>query len=203
MNNLFTSKQSNNLNSNIPLSSGGIFSSNNNNKQIIDLFANMNMNINQEDDEHCCEVINDEKIELSQIKEAENESQSGTESAFKSRKNSQLNLNSLRDNYNLNEDKKDDEFLKPLDVNLNNNKNEQNNIFNMINNNNSINSINNINNNNINNININNNNINNNNINSINNINNNINNSNNIINNTYQWDFEDEVNKQYGLFPIV
>ena len=189
MTNLFTSKKSTNFNSNIPLSSGGIFTSNNNN-QITDIFANIdNMNINQEDDEHCCEVINDEKTELSQIKEAENESQSGTESAFKSRKNSQLNLNSLRDNYILNEDKKDDEFLKPHDVNLNNNKNERNNIFNMINNNNSINGINNINNNNIN----------------INNKNNNINgiNTNSINNNIYQWDFEDEVNKQYGLFPIV
>ena len=200
MTNLFTSKKSTNFNSNIPLSSGGIFTSNNNN-QITDIFANIdNININQEDDEHCCEVINDEKTELSQIKEAENESQSGTESAFKSRKNSQLNLNSLRDNYNLNEDKKDDEFLKPLDVNLNNNKNEQNNIFNMINNNNSINSINNININNINSIN----NINNKNIN-INNTNNNINsiNINSINNNINQWDFEDEVNKQYGLFPII
>ena len=188
MNNLFISKQSNNLNANISASSGGLFSSNNSN-QINDLFTNMNnMNINQEDDEHCCEVINDEKIELSQIKEAENESQSGTESAFNSRKNSHLNLNSLRDNYIVNEEKKDDEFLKPHDVNLNinNNKNEQNinNISNMINNNNIIN-INNINN-----------------VNNINNINK-INNINNINNNTYQLDFEDEVNKQYGLFPII
>ena len=91
MNNIFTSKQSNNFNS-INTSLSGTFSSNNNNNnQFGDLFANMNsVNINQEDDEHCCEVIYDEKIELSQIKEAENESQSGTESAFKSRKKIKL-----------------------------------------------------------------------------------------------------------------
>ena len=133
MNSLFTTKLSNNLNSNNSVIRGGIFSSNNNNNNG-DIF--LNMKINQDDEEHCLEVINDEKNELSQIKEAENESQSGTESAFKSRKNSQLNLNIFRDNNVLNEEKKDDEFLKPHDVNINNNKNEQNNnnIFNMINN---------------------------------------------------------------------
>ena len=99
---------------------GGIFSTNNNNKNIFSNIPN-----NQEDDENCCVVINDEKTELSQIKEAENESQSGTESAFKSRKDSQLNLNNLHDNYNLNEDKKEDEFLKPNNININN-RNEQN-----------------------------------------------------------------------------
>ena len=133
----------------------GIFSSSNNNKSE-SIFS---FNNNQEDEEHCCEVLNDEKIELSQIKELENESVSGTESAFKSRKNSQLNLNSLKDNYNLNEDKKEEEFLKPHDVNINNiNKNEQISITN-----------------------------------------------NNFINknNDNQLDFEDEVNKKYGLFPIL
>ena len=84
-----------------------------------------NININQEDDEHCCVVLNDEKTELSQIRESENESQSGTESAFKSRKNSQLNLNNLRDNSNTNEEKKQDEFLRPHDININN-RNEPN-----------------------------------------------------------------------------
>ena len=131
---------------------GGIFSTNNNNKNIFSNIPN-----NQEDDENCCVVINDEKTELSQIKEAENESQSGTESAFKSRKDSQLNLNNLHDNYNLNEDKKEDEFLKPNNININN-RNEQN--LNIIN-------------------------------------------FNNLRNANYHMDFEDEVNKKYGLFPII
>ena len=116
------------------------------------LFANIN--INQEDDEHCCMVLNDEKTELSQIRESENESQSGTESAFKSRKNSQLNL---RDN---NEEKKEEEFLRPHNININN-KNDPNINFK----------------------------------NNINFLNNNT--------NSYQMDFEDEVNQKYGLFPIV
>ena len=105
---------------------GGIFSgaNNTNNKQ-----NNISNNINsQEDEEHCCVILNDEKTELSQIKESENESVSGTESAFKSRKDSQLNLH---DN-NLYEEKKENEFLEPHDININN-KNEQN-----INNNNRI-----------------------------------------------------------------
>lgn len=102
---------------------------NNNSKNIFS-----NINNNQEDDENCCFVINDE---LSQIKESENESQSGTESVYKSTKESQLNLNKL------NEEKKEDEFLKP--ININNYKK----------------------------------------------------------NNNYYMDFEDEVNKKYGLFPII
>ena len=144
MNNSLFSTSNNNI--------GGIFSTNNNNKNIFSNIPN-----NQEDDENCCVVINDEKTELSQIKEAENESQSGTESAFKSRKDSQLNLNNLHDNYNLNEDKKEDEFLKPNNININN-RNEQN--LNIIN-------------------------------------------FNNLRNANYHMDFEDEVNKKYGLFPII
>ena len=129
----------------------GIFSSANSNKSN-DIFSIINNNKNnQEDDENCCEIINDEKIELSSIKESENESISGTESAFKSRKNSQLNLNTFKDN--IIEDKKKDEFLKPHDITIN--KNEQNYI------------------------------------------NFNLNNTSNKL------DFEDEVNKKYGLFPIV
>ena len=84
-----------------------------------------NMNIGQDDDEHCCVVLNDEKTELSQIRESENESQSGTESAFKSRKSSQVNLNNLKDNNILNDLKKEDEFLRPHNVNINN-RNEPN-----------------------------------------------------------------------------
>ena len=164
MENLFISKESPffSQNKNNKALFSGIFSSKDNNKSP-DIFSNINSlaNNNQEDDEHCCEVLNDEKIELSQIKELENESVSGTESAFKSRNNSQLNL---KTNYNLNEDKKEDEFLKPHDVNINNNKNEQ--------------------------ISITNNNF----------INTNLNNNNNNYN---QLDFEDEVNKKYGLFPII
>ena len=153
--NIFSKNQTeNNLSSNqgTSLFGGGLFTSNiNNDNKSINIFKNINNN--QEDDEHCCEVINDEKIELSQIKESENESLSGTESAFKSRKDSQHNL---QDN-NSNEDKKEDEFLKPLDVNINiSNRNEiNNNIFN-----------------------------------------------NNISNNN-QLDFEDQVNRKYGLFPIL
>ena len=99
---------------------GGIFSGTNNKEN--NIFNNINNNINnQEDEEHCCVIINDEKTELSQIKESENESVSGTESAFKSRKDSQLNLH---DN-NFYEEKKDNEFLKPHDININN-RNEQN-----------------------------------------------------------------------------
>ncbi len=141
-----------------------IFSNINNNiNDATKLFSNINLNSNnnQEDEEHCCVVIKDE---LSLINE-ENESVSGTESALKSRKNSQLNLNILKDNLNINEEKKKDEFLKPLDVIINN-KNEHHNNTNTI-------------------------------------VNHHQNNSNNISNNNYQLDFEDEVNKQYGLFPIV
>ena len=95
---------------------GGIFSGANNKEN--NIFNNIN---SQEDEEHCCVIINDEKTELSQIKESENESVSGTESAFKSRKDSQLNFH---DN-NFYEEKKDNEFLKPHDININN-RNEQN-----------------------------------------------------------------------------
>ena len=121
MNNIFTPIQNTG-------SFKGIFSSSNMSNKSNDIFSicnnNQNNQNNQEDDEHCCEIINDEKTELSLIKESENESVSGTDSAFKSRKNSQLNLNNLKDNINLIEDKKKDEFLKPLDVTIN--KNEQN-----------------------------------------------------------------------------
>ena len=175
INDLFTSKHSSYFN--LEQNRKGLFSSNNETNKPNDIFSNinnnindatslfsninLNSNINQDDEEHCCEVINDE---LSQIKE-ENESVSGTESAFKSRKNSQLNLNILKDNLNINEEKKKDEFLKPLDVNINN-KNEQHNNTNTI-------------------------------------VNHHQNNTNIISNKDNQLDFEDEVNKQYGLFPIV
>ena len=157
MNDLFNSKKDNNK-------SVSIFSNINNNvDKTTNLFSdiNINANNNQEDDEHCCVVINDE---LSNIAESANESVSGTESALKSRKNSHLNLKNLKDILNSNDEKKKEEFLKPFDININNinNKNEPNNIFNIINNN---------------------------------------SNENNIQNS--EMDFEDEVNRQYGLFPIV
>ena len=125
--NLFSSSNNNNqgIFSSNQNNLGGIFSGANNKQN--NLFNNIN---NQEDDEHCCVIISDEKTELSQIKESENESVSGTESAFKSRKDSQLNLH---DN-NFFEEKKENEFLKPHDININN-RNEQN-INNNINNNN-------------------------------------------------------------------
>ena len=157
MKDLFSSKTDNNK----PVS---IFSNINNNiDKTTNLFSNININANnnQEDEEHCCIVVNDE---LSKIAESENESASGTESALKSRKNSQLNLKNLKDNLNSNEEKKKEEFLKPFDININNinTKNDRNSIFNIINNH---------------------------------------SNANNIQNS--EMDFEDEVNKQYGLFPIV
>jgi hypothetical protein len=117
-----------NFSQNFPFNDSNLFKGLlNTNKQ--NIFSNIHNN--QEDDEHCCIVINDE---LSQIKESENESQSGTESAFKSRKESQMNLN------NLIEEKK--EFLKPMNIN-------------------------------------------------------------NYKNTNYYMDFEDEVNRKYGLFPII
>ena len=101
MNNIFGQSQNDLFNNK------GLFS--NNSKQ------NNNFKINnQEDEEHICMAVNDE---LSQIRESENESQSGTESAFKSRQNSQMNMNIFRENLNLNEDK--NEFLRPHDVNIN------------------------------------------------------------------------------------
>lgn len=107
-------------------------------------------------DEFCCIVVNDE---LSIIKESENESVSGTESAVKSRRESQINLKTLlsgesdtklfmkNDGAIKSEknEKKEDEFLKPIDITIFN-KSRKNNYF---------------------------------------------------------FDFEDEVNKEYGLFPII
>ena len=128
------------------------------------LFSLSNISQSQNDDEENeIIVLNDEKTELSQIKELDNDSRSVTEYAMKSRKESQLNL---RESLNNNEEKKNDEFLRPHDIKINN-KNIGNDFINSMNNNN-------IKNNNIN-ININNN----------------------------QFDFEDLVNKKYGLFPII
>ena len=110
------------------------------------------INPNQDDEENEIIVIGDEKTELSQIKELDNDSHSVTESEYKSRKESQLNL---RENINLIEEKKEDEFLRPHDIKINN-RNE-----------------------------------------------NNINNIMNNCNNNKQLDFEDLVNKKYGLFPII
>ena len=110
------------------------------------------INPNQDDEENEIIVIGDEKTELSQIKELDNDSRSVTECEYKSVKGSQLNL---RENINLNEEKKDDEFLRPHDIKINN-RNE-----------------------------------------------NNINNIMNNCNNNKQLDFEDLVNKKYGLFPII
>ena len=113
-----------------------------------------NLNLNQDDGENDIIVVNDEKTELSLIKESENDSLSVTESANRSRKESQLNL---LENINLNEEKKD-EFLRPHDIKVNNNKNDNNNINNI---------------------------------------------DNRFKNNNRQLDFEDLVNKKYGLFPII
>ena len=136
-----------------------------NNQSQKNLFSLSNISQSQNDDEENeIIVLNDEKTELSQIKELDNDSRSVTEYAMKSRKESQLNL---RESLNNNEEKKDDEFLRPHDIKLNN-KNLENNFISSMNNNNIKN----------NNINI------------------------NIINNN-QFDFEDLVNKKYGLFPII
>ena len=113
-----------------------------------------NLNSNQDDEENDIIVVNDEKTELSLIKESENDSLSVTESANRSRKESQLNL---LENINLNEEKKD-EFLRPHDIKVNINKNDNNNINNI---------------------------------------------DNRFKNNNRQLDFEDLVNKKYGLFPII
>ncbi len=137
-----------------------------NNQSQKNLFSLSNITQSQNDDEENeIIVLNDEKTELSQIKELDNDSRSVTEYAMKSRKESQLNL---RESLNNNEEKKDDEFLRPHDIKLNN-KNFENNFISSMNNNNNIKN---------NNINI------------------------NIINNN-QFDFEDLVNKKYGLFPII
>ena len=132
-----------------------------NNQSQTNFISNISQSQNDDDDNEII-VLNDEKTELSQIKELDNDSRSVTEYAMKSRKESQLNL---RESLNNNDEKKDDEFLRPHDIKLNT-KNE---------------------------ININN------------NMNNNVKNNNiNInINNNNQFDFEDLVNKKYGLFPII
>ena len=134
-----------------------------NNQNQTNFISNISQSQNDDDDNEII-VLSDEKTELSQIKELDNDSRSVTEYAMKSRKESQLNL---RESLNNNDEKKDDEFLRPHDIKLNT-KNEIN-INNNMNNN--------IKNNNIN-ININ-------------------------INNNNQFDFEDLVNKKYGLFPII
>ena len=122
------------------------------------LFGNIKQKFSfndEHDDEENEIIVYDDKTELSQIKEQDNDSRSVTEYANKSRKESQLNL---RENLNINknEEKKEEEFLRPHDINLNK-KNENN--FN-----------------------------------------------NNIFNNNFnskELDFEDKVNKKYGLFPII
>ena len=134
-----------------------------NNQSQTNFISNISQSQNDDEDNEII-VLNDEKTELSQIKELDNDSRSVTEYAMKSRKESQLNL---RESLNNNDEKKDDEFLRPHDIKLNA-KNEIN-INNNMNNN--------VKNNNIN-ININ-------------------------INNNNQFDFEDLVNKKYGLFPII
>ena len=136
-----------------------------NNQSQTNFISNISQSQNDDEDNEII-VLNDEKTELSQIKELDNDSRSVTEYAMKSRKESQLNL---RESLNKKEKKKDDEFLRPHDIKLNT-KNEININNNM------------------------NNNIKNNNI----NINININ-----INNNNQFDFEELVNKKYGLFPII
>jgi hypothetical protein len=88
-----------------------------NNQSQKNLFSLSNITQSQNDDEENeIIVLNDEKTELSQIKELDNDSRSVTEYAMKSRKESQLNL---RESLNNNEEKKDDEFLRPHDIKLN------------------------------------------------------------------------------------
>ena len=115
-----------------------------NNQNQTNFISNISQSQNDDDDNEII-VLNDEKTELSQIKELDNDSRSVTEYVMKSRKESQLNL---RESLNNNDEKKDDEFLRPHDIKLNT-KNEIN------------------------------------------------------INNNNQFDFEDLVNKKYGLFPII
>ena len=128
------------------------------NKQQSNFFPNINQrlsfNDNQDDEESQIIIVNDDKTELSQIKELDNDSRSVTESANRSRKESQMNLRE-NINLNLNEEKKEEEFLRPHDINLNKK------------------------------------------------IENNINNFNNKNSNEIEMDFEDQVNKKYGLFPII
>ena len=118
------------------------------------IFSNVNIQNNnifknyQDDEENEIIIINDEKTELRQIKEIDNDSRSVTERSIKSRKESQINL---RENINLIEEKKDDTFLRPHDINLNSRSEK------------------------------------------------------NIINifKKEPMDFETQVNKKYGLFPII
>ena len=128
------------------------------NRQQSSFFSKINQrlsfNDNQEDEENEIIIVNDDKTELSQIKELDNDSRSVTESANRSRKESQMNLRE-NINLNLNEEKKEEEFLRPHDINLNKK------------------------------------------------IENNINNFDNKNNNEMKMDFEDQVNKKYGLFPII
>ena len=128
------------------------------NRQQSSFFSKINQklsfNDNQEDEENEIIIVNDDKTELSQIKELDNDSRSVTESANRSRKESQMNLRE-NINLNLNEEKKEEEFLRPHDINLNKK------------------------------------------------IENNINNFENKNNNKMEMDFEDQVNKKYGLFPII
>ena len=73
------------------------------NRQQSSFFSKINQrlsfNDNQEDEENEIIIVNDDKTELSQIKELDNDSRSVTESANRSRKESQMNL---RENINLN-----------------------------------------------------------------------------------------------------
>ena len=131
------------------------------NRQQSSFFSKINQrlsfNDNQEDEENEIIIVNDDKTELSQIKELDNDSRSVTESANRSRKESQMNLRE-NINLNLNEEKKEEEFLRPHDIKVNINKNDNNNINNI---------------------------------------------DNRFKNNNRQLDFEDLVNKKYGLFPII
>ena len=128
------------------------------NRQQSSFFSKINQrlsfNDNQEDEENEIIIVNDDKTELSQIKELDNDSRSVTESANRSRKESQMNLRE-NINLNLNEEKKEEEFLRPHDINLNKK------------------------------------------------IENNNNNFDNKNNDKMELDFEDQVNKKYGLFPII
>ena len=128
------------------------------NRQQSSFFSKINQrlsfNDSQEDEENEIIIVNDDKTELSQIKELDNDSRSVTESANRSRKESQMNLRE-NINLNLNEEKKEEEFLRPHDNNLNKK------------------------------------------------IENNNNNFENKNNNKMEMDFEDQVNKKYGLFPII
>ena len=87
---------------------------NNNNSNGNSLFKDLNINNNNQEDDGNFIKVNFDDEKLSQIKESVNESGSETESLFKSRKDSQNRLSD--NNINNNEDKKDNEFLRPYDV---------------------------------------------------------------------------------------